>query len=154
MDEDEYKNTYAAVNRLTCPFEKAVLARQCDCQYLLRFNIAEREAAGCSVTAAQQGCVALLGLLRQKAQFALQLTAAPIDVLPHGKEIKVQVGGLRGIRQAVSTESPEDPVANIHALREAALERFGGLEKLPFGEIVKVIAAYEGRPRRGRRGNR
>ncbi|MBT8420466.1 MAG: hypothetical protein KJO08_06350, partial [Gammaproteobacteria bacterium] len=96
MDENEYRNTYQAVNPFPCSFRKAMLARQCGCRHQVQLHIAEREAVGCRIPSAHEDCRKLLDLLRRNARFTLKLME-PSDVpLPHGKEIKVQVGGLRG----------------------------------------------------------
>ncbi len=56
MDEQEFKEIYDAVNDRRCVFEKAALTRMFACEKLIRMNIAEREAAGCSNGAAQNQC--------------------------------------------------------------------------------------------------
>nr|VFK54914.1 MAG: hypothetical protein BECKTUN1418F_GA0071002_106014 [Candidatus Kentron sp. TUN]VFK60698.1 MAG: hypothetical protein BECKTUN1418E_GA0071001_105914 [Candidatus Kentron sp. TUN] len=150
MDENEYRNTYRAVNPFACPFQKAVLARQCGCEYLLHLHIAEREGAGCNMPLAYKTCVKLLDLLRQNARFSLKLVSSSTGSLPHGKEIKVQVGGLRGLAQAVSQKDPLHRIENIHALVKNAMEIYGEMENFPYQEIVKEIVRYEGRLRRNR----
>lgn len=151
MDEEEFKEVYQAVNDRRCVFEKAALTRMFACEKLIRMNIAEREAAGCSNPAAQTRCDALLEQLRQSAAFSLKLThvAGP---LPHAKELKVQCGGLLGLQQSVEHDEQARGVPNIYGLIEAASTLYGEVNAFPFQEIVKNVSRFEGRrPRRNRR---
>lgn len=148
MDEQEFKEVYQSVNESRCVFEKAILTRRYGCDYLRKINIAEREAAGCQNPAALQQCQQLLQLLRRNAAFALKLTHIS-GPLPHAKEIKVQCGGILGLRQALGQPGNEstEPI-NIHGCLRQALEAFGSLDELPYDEIVKSITHFEGRRRR------
>lgn len=147
MDENEFREVYRNVNELRCVYEKAALTRRFGCEKLVKMNIAEREAAGCSDIHAQRRCDALQELLRRNAAFALHLTHVS-GPLPHGKEVKVQCGGLLGLQRTIQ-EGEQSGVANIYALIEQALTLYGDLESLPFGEIVKSVTHYQGRRRRG-----
>ncbi len=146
MDEDAYQSTYGAVAQLRCPFEKAILCRCSGCENIQRINIAEREAVSCRSAVARENCHTLRELFREKAVFALKLHASG-EAIPHAKEIRLQCGGLLGLQRVLAAEAgPEAP--NVHALVVEAQERFGSLQHLPYEEIVKSIAAYEGRRRR------
>ncbi len=151
MDEDEYKELYHSVNTLRCAFEKAVLTRIFACEKLVKINIAEREAAGCTDPAAQRQCVELLERLRGSASFALGLTHVS-GPLPHAKEVKAQCGGLMGLQEHTpgAHSGPGPGVENIHGLIAQAIGEFGGLETFPYSDVVRTIAAYEGRKRRRR----
>ncbi len=89
--------------------------------------------------------------MRNKAQFALRLTTVA-GPLPHAKEIKVQCGGLLGLRATVFPElAAASEVGNVHGLVRAAQERFDGLRDLPYQEIMKSVVTFEGRRRHGSR---
>ena len=150
MDEGEFKKTYEQIRALGCPYEKALLSRQCGCAMGRRFNLAEREGVFCTAWTARNNCGTLLGLLREKARFALRLTART-GPLPHAKEIRIQIGGLAGLRRVVQPDTPPSRVEDIHALVNAAQARFGSLEKLPFSDIMQAVSAYQGRRRRSPR---
>lgn len=145
LNEGAYKATYDEKVRLSCPFEKAILSRCAECDLARKLNIAEREAVACEAVVARENCLMLHGLLHQNAVFALRLTH-PDAPLPHAKEIRVQCGGLLGIQRLFEQEAVT--VANIHALTGEIQRRFGTLQEMPYQEVVKVIAAYEGRRRR------
>ena len=150
MDEGEYKKTYDRIRELGCPYEKALLGRQCGCAMGRRFNLAEREGVFCTSWTARNNCEKLLRLLREKARFALGLTAIT-GPLPHAKEIRIQMGGLAGLQRAVQPDTPATRVEDIHALVRAAQACFNGLEELPFSDIMKAVASYQGRRRRSPR---
>ena len=115
-----------------------------------RFCLAEREGVHCKSDTAQQQCEELLTLLRQHSRFTLK-SSDETGALPHGKAIRIQIGGLRGLHAATQGDYGESSKINdIHGLIEKVLEKFGRLEDLPFQVIIKHIAAYKGR-RRSRR---
>ena len=148
MDENEYKEVYHSVNKQRCAFEKATLTRRFACENVIKINIAEREATGCTDPGAQQQCTQLLELLRQNSAFVLKIPHIS-GPLPHAKEMKVQCGGLIGL-QTVLHECPSDMflVNNIYELVKDAEEQFNGMSNLPFQDIVKSIATFEGRRKR------
>ncbi len=151
MEEDEFRKTYNEVRDLPCPFEKAILSRQCGCSLVSRFNLGEREGVVCTLWTAQQNCTHLRNLLRESARFTLHV-AGPVGALPHAREMKVQAGGLRGVLEAVAPQAAR--VDDIHALVSAARDAYGSLDRLPFSDIVKAIAAYTGRRRTPRQPRR
>jgi len=154
MDQDIFRRTYQEVNECFCAYEKSILTNYCDCSQAERFCIAEREGVSCRSAAAQAQCLALLELLRQQARFTLKNTLERTTI-PHAKAMKVQVGGLRGLKMALNPQAPL-PVAidDIYSTIEAAKARFGHLRDLPFQIIIQQIAAFEGRKRSRRRRSR
>ena len=158
MDNEILREQYNAINERYCPFEKSILTNHCACSQAKRFCIAEREGVQCRRDDAQTRCRSLLELLRTQARFALRSTDSG-SALPHAKAMRVQIGGLRGLRAVLApdgeagaeTETPA-PIEDVNALIETALARFGSFEALPFQRIVQQIAAYRGRrPFRERR---
>ncbi|MBI3574830.1 MAG: hypothetical protein HY083_04165 [Gammaproteobacteria bacterium] len=132
-----------------CPFEKAILSVQCDCELATRFSIAEQMGVECRSDIARNNCATLLVYLRERARFALKVTDTSAG-LPFGKEMKVMLGGLIGLqRQMATEEGAAAQVQNIHALVQQAQAAYGSLDALPYQEIVKSIAAFQGK----RRGN-
>ena len=149
MDEEEYRDVYNAVNANRCVFEKALLSRRFGCSRLVRINIAEREAAGCEDPAALARCTAFLDSLRHKAAFALGQTQVS-GALPHGREIKVQCGGLLGLQSLIDdTETPAF-TQDIHGLIQQAMDAFGDLDRIAYDRIMPHIAHYQGRRKRRR----
>lgn len=145
MDETEFKTAYYQVNDRPCPFTKAVLTRCAQCSRAQKVLIAEREAVTCLSPAAHTRCAALMPAWREKALFALKLTHVA-DKLPHGKEIKVQCGGLRGLADAM--HDAVTPIADIHDLLDRALAQFGAAERLPYSDMVKSVVSFQGRPKK------
>ncbi len=143
MDETAFRHAKGEINRLPCVFERALLARQSVCEYAVRHQIAERETVACAQPTARVNCGELNGLLRQKAAFALHLTDAN-RILPHAQVMKIQCGGLNGLRDLLD---PEALAPSVHRLLRKAVETHGSLDQLPFTEIVKGIAAWKGRRR-------
>ncbi len=151
MDQDAFRRTYRDVNERSCVYEKSLLTNQCDCALAERFCIAEREGVRCRSAEAHERCVELLARLREQSRFALR-TDQDRSALPHGKAIRIQVGGLRGLHLALHPDDPPPPaIADVAGLIQAAEARFGSLSRLPYSAIMQQIAAYQGRQRKRRR---
>ena len=153
MDQDAFRKTYHDVNQCSCVYEKSILTNQCDCSRAERFCIAEREGVRCLSEEGRKRCLTLLTALRNQARFALR-TVPDRSILPHGKAMRVQVGGLRGLFSAVHAgRTMPHPIPDIYALVATAHTQYGDFAGLPFPLIMRHVAAYEGR-RPSRRRNR
>lgn len=151
MEESEYKTTYHAVNERRCVFEKTINSRRSTCSKSLRFHLADREGVTCRSAAGNALCTTLLELMRSNARFVLHITHAD-SPLPHAREIRVQTGGLLGLQALIHPElQNENNVEDIIALIDIALERYSGLESLPFDIIVQGIVKFQGRSKHGNR---
>ena len=104
MDEDALKSARADINRLPCVFENALLSGCAVCELSASHAVAERQIIACTSPVARVDCGQLAELLREKSAFALRLTSTR-RILPHAMMMKIQCGGLQGMRQAL------DPVA-------------------------------------------
>ncbi|MES9871991.1 MAG: hypothetical protein ABW162_07375 [Candidatus Sedimenticola sp. PURPLELP] len=147
MDQDIFRKTYREMNERACVFEKSNLSGACRCTQAERFYLAEREGVHCKSEQAQEKCIDFMGLLRQQSRFALKSNDVS-EVLPHGKAMRIQVGGMRGVYLAVHDEE-EAPVQieDVHSLLQRAIGKFGDLSKLPYQQIMIQVAAYKGRTR-------
>jgi HEAT repeat protein len=142
-NEDAYRDARKSINPTPCAFEKAVLARCVSCELADKHLLAERETINCHEAAAQKTCNELRKALRSHAAFTLKISSLNAPV-PHGKEIKAQCGGLKGLQNALT--GSED-VPNARKLVLDALEKFGDLEALPYSVIVQTVANFNIRRR-------
>lgn len=145
MEEDVFKSVYRGYDPQGCHFGKAILTRCAGCSRSQRVLIAEREAISCLSRAGHQRCGAFLPLLRAKSVFALGLTQQEQN-LPHGKEMKVQCGGVGALAELVGGNGTDD----IDGLLQAAERRFGSFGHLPYAEIVRFVSRHTLRRRSGR----
>ncbi|NNJ91266.1 MAG: hypothetical protein HKP55_06300 [Gammaproteobacteria bacterium] len=144
MDQDAFRTTYREVNERFCAFEKSLLTNQCTCSQSERFCIAEREGVHCHIDDGQQRCLEVLDNLREQARFALRTDNDSRRTLPHGKAIRIQVGGMRGIYHVLNPAEPiPETVIDINAVLVKALEKYSDFSKLPFSDIMQQIAAYD-----------
>ena len=127
-----------------CPFEKVILGTHGNCQKSTRFSMAQQMGVACVSDIARNNCLIFLGLMRDRARFALKVTSTAGD-LPFGKEMKVMVGGLLGLQRLLIAKGEHDvnKVEDIHALVAQAQAVYGGLESLPYPEIMQSIAAFK-----------
>ncbi|MBU0752622.1 MAG: hypothetical protein KJ787_06880 [Gammaproteobacteria bacterium] len=143
MDETAYTSARGEINRLPCVFEKALLSRCVVCELALRHLLAERETVACTDPLARAVCGQMAGLLREKSAFALKLKEAA-RILPHAMMMKIQCGGLNGLKDVLD---PEAPAPDVRRLIRQALAEYGTLEALPFSQIVQGVAHWQGRKR-------
>jgi len=129
-----------AINFLPCVFERALQAQCAACELARHDADGERERIACSSPLARAACGTLYGLLRAKSAFALGITESR-RVLPHAMVMKIQCGGLFGLKQAIA---PATHAPDVHSLVRAATESHGSLDALPFSEIIKGVAAWKG----------
>lgn len=149
MDENAYREAYRAANPVACAYAKAILTGHFRCEKSARVLLAERVAVSCKTLESRDQCATLLDVLRHKALFALKITHVDGEI-PHAKEMKVQCGGLLGLQSVLYPElAGSTEVENIFVLVEEALHRFDDLDTLPYGDIIKSVANFEGRRRRG-----
>lgn len=155
MDQDAFRQTYREINERFCAFEKGVLTNQCECSQAERFCIAEREGVHCNSDHGQQRCLTLLALLREHARFTLRTNNEDRALLPHGKAIRIQVGGMRGLQAVLEPDQAvPDKIDDIYTRIAQAEQLFGSLDALPFSQIMPQIAAYKGRTRTRRSNKR
>ena len=148
MEEDEYKSTYSELAAVRCVFEKALTNHQAKCALSRHFCLADREGYSCQDAASSLKCSELLEKLRKKSIFVLKLRDVD-GPLPHNMEIRVQVGGVRGLAKLINTDIV-DKVDNIHRVLDQVINKFGSLDSLPYSEIVQSIEQFQGRRRRQR----
>ncbi len=149
MDQDAFRQTYHEINERYCAFEKAILTQQCACSEAHKFCIAEREGVHCNSDTGQQQCLQLLEVLRTQARFALRANPEEhMNLLPHGKAIRIQVGGLRGLHVALDPGQPAPSrIENVIDLLNRAIKHYGSLKQLPFSLVMQQISAYQSRIR-------
>jgi hypothetical protein len=151
MEEKAYKDTYHSINERRCVFEKTINSRRCTCKQSQRFHLADREGIACKSITGNALCIEFLNSMRSNARFALHLTSSE-GPLPHAKEIKVQTGGLLGLQGLIRPERAEDTnIDNAIGLIDAAIEKYGRIEDLPYDIIVQAIVKFEGRRKRPRK---
>jgi len=150
VDESAFRETYRDVNRCACVFEKTILTRNGNCSLADRFCIAEREGVRCLSDSAQRRCSSFLDWVREQTRFALKdLAGAP--ALPHGRAIRIQIGGLRGLRAVMTGIESDAMVDDIQVLLRQALGDTVDFNRIEVAPVVRAVAAF--RPKQRRRGN-
>ena len=144
MDETSYHLTRNQVNQLPCIFEQAMLAQAAVCEAVQRISLAEREVVACREPLVRASCGQLLTLLRANSAFALKIKDAR-RILPHAMTMKVQCGGLIGLRDLLDPAAAAPDVMKLVRLAQA---EYASFEALPFSRIVQGVAHWQGRKRR------
>ncbi len=148
MDESAYRFARGDINREPCVFEKALLARCAVCELEVRHALAERETVACSNPEARRQCARLKEMLREKSAFALKLTD-PHALLPHAAMMRIQCGGLAGLKNVLDGDAPAPSIRRLVML---ARQQPGGMEELPWSRIVQGVSAWKIRKRHGPKG--
>ena len=132
------------VNPLPCVFDKALFCQAAVCEAARRVTLAEREMVACSDPLARAACGQLHALLRSNSAFALKLKDTQ-RILPHALLMKIQCGGLVGLRDLLD---PAAVAPNVLSLIRLAQAGYGDFAKLPFSRIVQGVAHWQIRKRR------
>jgi len=143
VDEAAFRHAKGEINRLPCIFERPLLARHAACELAVRHQIGERETVSCAQPVARAVCAQMAALLRDRSAFALGLVATQ-GILPHATVMKIQCGGLDGLKTLLDADAVAPDVRRLVRL---AQERYGDLAALPFSEIVQGVAAWKTRRR-------
>ena len=138
MEESAYRQVLSTSISRPCPFEKSILTRCVACSKAEKHALAEREAVSCSREAGHIQCVALHDVLRHRFAFALHRTHVD-GPLPHAQEMRVQCGGLKGLRYALDGS---DEVHDVDETVSRARQTFGEWEDFPYEEIVHWAAEH------------
>ncbi|MCG8055680.1 MAG: hypothetical protein JAY94_08315 [Candidatus Thiodiazotropha endolucinida] len=147
MDQDAFRRTYREMNERFCAYEKSLLSRHCDCSQAKKICIAEREGVHCISDEANAQCLELLENLRHQARFALK-SNNDNEVLPHGKAMRLQVGGLRGLFSVLyPDQTTPEVIEDVFQLISRAKAEFNSLDNLPFQTLIQHVSAYQGRRR-------
>jgi hypothetical protein len=158
MEEDEYRSTYNKLTTVRCVFEKALTNQQAKCALSKHFCLADREGYSCKNIESSAKCREVLELLRKNSIFVLKLREVN-GPLPHNMEIRVQAGGIKGISKLIDEVVPREEVQSVTRTGEVIvkdisgvlnqmIEKYGSLEKLPYGEIIQSIVQFKVRRRR------
>ena len=152
MEEHEYKSTYNKLASVRCVFEKALTNNQAKCHLSNHFWLADREGYSCINIDSSAKCSELLEKLRENSIFVLKLH----DVngpLPHNMEIRVQVGGVKGLVKLVEDgqiDLEKLPIDDINSVLNKVIEKYGSLDNLPYSEIIQSVVQFQGRRHRQR----
>lgn len=128
---------------LPCVFEKALLCRAAVCEAARQGSIGERELVACGEPLVRAACGQLQSLLRTNAAFALGVKDTQ-RILPHAMTMKIQCGGLLGLRDVLDAGAHTPDVLKLVRLAQA---EYGGFDALPFSRIVQGIAHWQIRRR-------
>lgn len=149
MDEESYKSIRTSIVSVPCAFEKSIVAARVCCSRAIKNNIAEREVVRCGSAKHQIRCETWLQMLRQKSQFTLRLPAIINEstVLPHAKEMKVQVGGIGGlfvllVAAGHKVAEEDDALLDVSLILQACTGYLEEFENLSFEEIIKSVANF------------
>jgi hypothetical protein len=152
MEEQEYKSIYNDMASVPCFFEKAISNRQAQCHLAKHFCLADREGYSCVSADSSVVCGEFLKKLRENCLFVFKMREIDKQ-LPHNMEIKVQAGGLQGLSKLLNLNSACEPVTvagDINNILKRAVDNFGGLNKLPFSELIHSVKQFQARKRRRR----
>ena len=143
MEEDEYKSTYDKLASVRCVFEKALTNHQAKCSKAKHFCLADREGYSCESIELSSKCCEILENLRKNSVFVLKLQEVK-GPLPHNMEIRVQAGGMLGLAKLLH----KTEISDICQVIDQVETKFGGIEDLPFNEIIQSVVQFQGRRRR------
>lgn len=136
----------SGMKALPCPYEKAILSSQYECQYSRRGQCGERVYIECEDSAGFQLCLEYLKKVRLSARFALKIDK-PLEQLPFGKQSKLLYGSLAALQELTRKDRPTADNDNIYMLVKDSMDIYGCMEKFPFHSVVRIVSSYATRKR-------
>jgi hypothetical protein len=124
-----------------CCFADALGARVAGCSKALKSTRQYRRTTCCTNGEAHALCVAWLNRLREGSRFALGARHTP-SALPRGEAIKLQCGGLLGMRDIVE-QQPSVRIRDVSILLKRAVARFGSLGGVPMEPVIRRVQAFD-----------
>lgn len=132
---------------LHCPFRKTLLARDYACEHSSITHLPTGCNIVCDSDAASADCNLLMRELIQAAQFVMRYQP-DTDSLTHGKLLKIQYGGLKGLQRLVQGDVDRHQVENISALVQQAKCQYSGFENIHYAALLQDILQHQNRLRR------
>ena len=156
MDDEQYRQTRAAIEEPRCLYEKALQYGYFSCRYARKIALGEREAVHCSQPEANARCHEFYTLSLQHSGFALGTSKLPAH-LTFNKAMKVQIGGLTGAMQLAGLGVPRMNQAGSCDLPDVSdclvqlQSDKGTFDALNYSRIVPCIQEFSLRKRRRER---
>jgi len=132
------------MDHFKCAFSATLMGGEFACVKAVPVTRRSGPEMACTENAAHERCAALFEGLKQAALPAMGYED-DLLTMPHSALVKIQFGGLLGIRRLLGEE--ERGIDDIDALLQRAVTRFGDYEAVPFAELAGDIASYKLRRR-------
>ena len=126
-----------------CPFERLIVAATHDCRQAASVTRCEGAGIDCRDAACCARCEALQEFFEDIGAEAFDEVEDRTQV-PHSTLLKIQIGGLAGVRQQLALEPP-DASADLGALAQRAA---GQLQAMDRGRLAEAMRQARARRRR------
>ena len=154
MDDEQYRQTRAAIPQSRCLYEKAIQYGYFQCQWHKRIALGERESLHCTRRLAFEVCEEFHALCLKHSGFALGATKMPVH-LSFNQAMKVQIGGVRGAIH-LSGKSIIEPDRKLALERQDVADELaqlkahcgGTFESINFSKLMPQISGFSLRKRR------
>lgn len=135
------------MTRAHCPFRKTILGGTCQCSRAEMAHLPTGCSVICTSLNAFGQCEQFLDHLINAAQFALHYVDGT-DSLTHGKLMKVQHGGLKGLQVLINDSG--QAVEDIYGLLNDAITRYVAVEMIPVEALLPYIKAHQNKRRKNK----
>ncbi|WP_462331051.1 hypothetical protein [Thiohalocapsa halophila] len=136
-----------------CPFAAPITTARAACRHATEVVRRGGSEYDCADAAAHDRCTALFAGLKRAGLDAFQVED-DLTQMPHSVLVKIQTGGLTGLRRLLEPATEADaPIADVAALAAQAADAYGGVEQVPVAALAEDMRACK-LERRGRRRGR
>ncbi|HQU14676.1 MAG: hypothetical protein B7Z66_04945 [Chromatiales bacterium 21-64-14] len=132
-----------------CPFQNLIIAEEFVCHLGLAVTARNSPQIHCRSEPALTLCRQVYDCFKAVGLPALGMED-DLTTTPHSVYLKIQSGGLRGLKARLGTGSMGD-APDIHELIQAATCGGDHAESLPYGELVPAMLAQQAKRRGTRR---
>jgi hypothetical protein len=131
-----------------CAFSNTLVTGQFGCEKGAQVTRRGGPDVACTSDEAHQQCEMLFQKMKQAALPAFGVEDDLLS-MPHSVLVKIQFGGLLGLRRLQGDSAGESAVIkNIHGLVGEAIGKHGGLDAIPCPAFVEDMTSYRLKRRR------
>jgi len=133
---------------LLCPFSAPLIKNDFSCHNAIEIIRRGGAEIACDSLDAHTSCSNLHNTIKMAALQAMELDD-DLLTLPHNILVKIQYGGLLGLKNIIEASIVEDNnVDDIVSLVTAAIEKFKTVDRIPLAPVTEAIINYKVQRRR------
>ena len=136
------------MEQFKCAFSNTLVSGHYGCEKAVQVTRRGGPDVVCASDEAHQRCEMLFQLMKQASLPAFGVEDDLLS-MPHSVLVKIQYGGLLGLRRLLKGDEAESAkINNIHDLVSQAIGKHGGLDAIPFPALVEDVTSYQLKRRR------
>ncbi len=135
---------------LLCPFSAPLIKGDFACHSAKEIVRRGGAEIACEAADSHSRCYALHAVIKAAALRTMNL-ADDLLTLPHSVLVKIQYGGVLGLKNQLIASETGEVVEDIAVLVDKVMQEFVTLENIPLNAVINTIMDFKAQTRRNRR---